>query len=210
MRCGRRVVAVAMVVVGGVGFGPARPATASCPVATIAVEPATAPSGGMITVSGRDFGTACNDTVVNGEVKPPLGDPAKGIELLVRQDGRDVPLVIVAAAPDYTFAVTVGLPADLHDGPATVHVPGGPGAAEAAVVIAGVATDATAAPRATRGALSERSTTTTVVVDPAPPSGDGSASVALIWLVVIVALGAAAALAVALRGRGRGQGRTIG
>lgn len=115
--------AVAAALVGLVGMlsvlAAPGPVAASC--AGPLLEPlGSATPGGVLTVSGLGFGTACYDTGPPPEGVGALGPPIDDIELVVVQDGNEVVVAHGAADADYEFTVEVAVPARLSAGTAEV------------------------------------------------------------------------------------------
>lgn len=116
VRIGRALTFGVAVVLGAVVSVPS-PAGASCVGPALSVDRTSVAIGGVLEVRGQWFGTDCNDT---GRRGPVLGDPRRGIEIQMTQDGVTVPLARVDANLDYEFVVRVMVPPTLEAGPATV------------------------------------------------------------------------------------------
>jgi hypothetical protein len=111
------------------------PSFASCNGPVALISSSRVQAGGELVVRGRHFGTACNDvcsidvgscTQADCDDVPPLGDPARDIEIrLVSEADWGFPTTAtagvvlrtdVAAAEDYTFRVAVEIPAYTQPG----------------------------------------------------------------------------------------------
>lgn len=107
----------------------ATPAAASCVGPSLAVEPASAPAGSPVTVTGQAWAVFCADTG-NGPA------PADRVALAVVQGSRTVSLGTVQAGLDLAFREVVRLPADLAPGAAEVTGTGKDGRAAVALTVA--------------------------------------------------------------------------
>jgi LPXTG-motif cell wall-anchored protein len=119
------------VMVSGVGE-----AAAICAAPVITLAPARGTPGSAVVVSGQNFISTCNDTVVNG-VAPAPNSPQKGIAIAFAQDGRRSPLsTIDAVGASGTFTVSVVVPVTAHAGSAQFEAsrPEGPISQEFRVV----------------------------------------------------------------------------
>lgn len=126
-RLQRALVVLACVTVGVVW---SHPASADCSGPQLSISKLTVASGSEVVLSGRAWGTACNDTGGSG---PVLGSPARGVEVVFVQGGTRVPLGEVSADSDYRFVLPVEIPAAAVAGPATIEV----GPAPIAIVVVG-------------------------------------------------------------------------
>ena len=209
-----------------------QPVEASCVRPTFKFKPARVARGGVLTITGQNFGDDCLDT---GTLPPgvgPLGHPLTGIVIVI--DQADVEFVVAtgSADSDYAFRVEVVVPPGLAPGDATVQLLGADEArltTDAPLVIANaspigsaVATVATFGPPTTPdteplGSLpltplpaeipDEPATTTptlstTPIVDGGSTTGDLQRAIA-VGVAGVVAIGAAV---VAVRGRFKRRG----
>ncbi len=94
-------------------------AGASCAGPHLSMAPVRAAPGDAVMVAGTGFGTECHDT---GQPGPPLGPPARGIELYAAQGDDVVLLARVDANADYWFSVRVTVPPTFEPGPAGVRL----------------------------------------------------------------------------------------
>jgi len=91
-------------------------ANASCVGPMLNVAPAAVPRGGTLTVSGIGFGDDCIDNVMPPETAGSLGDPMKGMQIVIGRDGESVVLGDADAGEDYAFRVEVALPEQVQLG----------------------------------------------------------------------------------------------
>lgn len=105
------------------------PAHAACVPHTLSVEPARAPAGSKVTISGEGWFIGCNDTGQGTR------EPADTASLSVTQNGRVYQLGQAQADEQYRFSVDVRLPADLQPGQATINGQGKGGQASAALAV---------------------------------------------------------------------------
>lgn len=127
------VVAAVSAVCSGWALVPVPAAGASCigPMIEVSV---TGPGGGeavgrgeTLDVRGSGFGTDCYDTGPPPEGEGVLGRPGTGIEVVFTQAGTEVVVAEGRASPDYSFDVTVVVPAGLAPGEAVVSARYGAG-----------------------------------------------------------------------------------
>ena len=113
-----------MVAAAGLSLGP--PAAADCAAPSVGVSPRRAAPGGELTIAGRSWGDACNDTPGPGCDPPPLGEPIDDIRLQIRSvDGSEsVDLGTVDADDEYSLGATVEV-GDLRPGVYLVTATGG-------------------------------------------------------------------------------------
>lgn len=96
-------------------------AAASCAAPTIEVSPAQGAPGSVIIVTGSNFVTTCNDTVVNG-AQPAPNAPQTGITIVFNQSDRRTPLSTVdATGATGTFTLSVVVPASAQAGAAQIE-----------------------------------------------------------------------------------------
>jgi hypothetical protein len=93
-------------------------AAASCAAPAITVAPTRGAPDSIAAVSGQNFISTCNDTIVNG-VPPAPNSPERGVVVVFDQDGRRTPLTTIdAMGSSGTFTVSVVVPATAHAGSA--------------------------------------------------------------------------------------------
>lgn len=97
----------------------ARPAQAKCVGPSISSSATDVNRGETITVTGKAWGTGCND--VNPDASEgALFAPKTGIVVEIIQGGQHTVLAKGNAAKDYAFTVQVEVPSTLQPGPATL------------------------------------------------------------------------------------------
>lgn len=106
----------------------ARPASASCAAPIINADPASAPAGATILVSGKYFANGCAD-VITCQVGQPCPTPsppppARDIDITFRQSGETWPLARVSANGRYRFYAHVKVPDNATPGPAKIFAEG--------------------------------------------------------------------------------------
>jgi hypothetical protein len=162
--------------------------------------------GDVVEVRGEYFGTACNDVIINGTAAgPPLGAPRTDIELVVVQDDAELPLLSanpIDADDDYTFAVEVTLPAQLHTGPAMIGVESEP-FTELAFTVA-PATDPPRAPETDSVPTSTGAQVATTAGSTIAP-GDEEGNSNWPWISAVIGLGLVLAMLIVTRVRTRRQ-----
>jgi hypothetical protein len=181
-------------------------AQASCVAPQLSAGVSSAPAGDVVEIRGEHFGTACNDVIVNGTAAgPPLGAPRTDIKLVVVQDDAELQLLSsnpINADDDYTFAVEVTLPAQLHAGPATIRVESEP-FTELAFTVA-PATDASTSPTTDSVSTSTSAQVVATVGSTTPPSDeDGNSNWP--WISAVIGLGLVLAMVIVTRVRMRRQ-----
>lgn len=97
----------------------APPAGASCAGPTLTVQ-ASPDAVGRLIVRGEAFGDDCHDTGSAPDGEGALGRPLTGIEVVILQGDAEHVVARGAADDDYTFEVTVTIPAELAPGEASV------------------------------------------------------------------------------------------
>lgn len=92
-------------------------ASADCAAPFVEVSPKRVGPGEEITIEGRSWGDACNDTPGPGCNPPPLGEPIEDIRLLLRsvEGSKFVDLGTVDADDEYSLRMIVEVP-DLPPG----------------------------------------------------------------------------------------------
>ena len=101
-----------------------RSAAASCVGPVVKVKPARVARGGVLTVTGQNFGDDCLDA---GTVPPgagPLGQPLTGLVIVIDQGDNEFVVATGSAGSDYAFKVDVVVPASLEPGKAAVALLG--------------------------------------------------------------------------------------
>jgi hypothetical protein len=186
-----------------VGVGGAQ---ASCVAPQLSAGVSSAPAGEVVEIRGEYFGTACNDVIVNGTAAgPPLGAPRTDIKLVVVQDDAELPLLSanpINADDDYTFAVEVTLPAQLHTGPAMIRVESEPFTQLAFTVAP--ATDVSSAPTTDSVSTSTDAPVAPTVGSTIPPA-DEEGNSNWPWISAVIGLGLVLAMLIATRVRTRRQ-----
>lgn len=153
----------------------------------LSLDRTSAAVGDLIEVRGQGFGDGCNDIVVDGTFAgPPLGNPLRGIGLVITQDAQVIPLGLVDADASYSFGVRLAVPVQLQAGRATVRVEREPqgrySGTEATLNVTGVSVNANAGPTTTvllptEAAVTEPSPTASASTADSPgsaPSADSS------------------------------------
>lgn len=141
-------------------------AGADCGTPSVSVSKAVVTAGERVMVTGRAFGTECNDTRTVGDTRPLLGPPARDLQVAFIQGGTRVPIGRVSANESYEVSASVSIPASARVGAAQIDV----GQAPVSVIVA-------EAPRA-----QQRSPTSA----PAQPSSTGSGGATRTWIVLVV------------------------
>ena len=102
------------------------PAGADCAAPSVEVSPRRVSPGEDLSITGRGWGDACNDTGGAGCDPPPLGDPIEDItvELRTPDGSRSVTSTTLDAGEDYMFEISAEVP-DLAPGTYLVRASGG-------------------------------------------------------------------------------------
>ena len=87
-------------------------AAADCASPTISISPSKVSPGDRLSINGRSWGDACNDTPGPGCNPPPLGAPIRDIHLQLKDQntGRTLDLVTLDADEDYQIEASVVVP----------------------------------------------------------------------------------------------------
>lgn len=97
---------------------------ASCVGPTFKFKPARVARGGVLTITGQNFGDDCLDT---GTLPPGvgrLGHPLTGLVIVIDQADLEFVVATGSADDDYAFRVEVVVPSGLAPGDATVELLG--------------------------------------------------------------------------------------
>lgn len=203
LRCTGRAATASLLFLGIAGA--ARGAEASCVAPVLSADVASGPAGGVVEIRGQYFGTDCNDVVIAGTpAGPPLGEPQTDIRLVIVQDDVEIPLIStnpINADSDYSFAVQITLPSQLHAGAATIRADREPG-----IELPFTITTATAATTTT---TTSTTTTAPAVVlgavnnDPPATAPSHAGSRFWPWISTAIGLGLGATAIVLMRSRQR-------
>lgn len=97
---------------------------ASCVAARAKFKPARVARGGVVTITGQNFGDDCPDTGTLPADVGPLGTPLTGLAIVVDQGSNEIVLATGSADSAYGFRVAVVIPAELEPGEAILNVLG--------------------------------------------------------------------------------------
>lgn len=100
------------------------PAVADCGGPDITVSARRLSPGDDLTITGRGWGDACNDTPGPGCDPPPLGEPIEDIRLRLTSADASVGLATVDADDEYSIDVTLEVP-EVPTGTYRVEAAGG-------------------------------------------------------------------------------------
>ncbi|MEP1123065.1 MAG: hypothetical protein ABJH68_04145 [Ilumatobacter sp.] len=115
-----RILAFVSVVVGLL-ITTGSPAAADCSGPTIEIEQREVVSGAQLVVTGYAWGDNCYDTGAPPDGEGVLGVPIGGIDVYVVQGTEEFLVATGAADDEYSFDVTIVIPAELTAGTAVVQ-----------------------------------------------------------------------------------------
>ncbi len=97
---------------------------ASCATPTVKYKPARIARGGVVTITGQNFGDDCLDTETPPPGVGPLGSPLTGLVIVINQGANEFVVATGSADTDYSFEVDIVVPAELEPGEAMLSVIG--------------------------------------------------------------------------------------
>jgi hypothetical protein len=97
---------------------------ADCAAPIVKFKPTRVARGGVLTITGQNFGDCLSSGTVPGSVGP-LGTPLVGLAIVIDQGDREFLVARGSADSDYEFEVEIVVPEELEPGEASLNLLGG-------------------------------------------------------------------------------------